>query len=372
MKKIVEFITLSEIGGAQQVVFNIIDGLKNKYKFYLITSGDGYLVKKLYNEQNVEVIKLENLKRNISFLDDLKTFLEFKKIIKDINPDIIHAHSSKAGLFSKLLKLFPVRFNLLFTLHGFADNVYENKLLKFLVDSEEKFTANLVDEFIFVSKRDRKLALEKKWPIKNNSVIYNGIDKIEWSENAKIEKIIKKMKDQNKLIGVNISRLSKQKNPVKFIEFLNRNKDKLNQFYFIWIGNGNLDEKCKNLIENYNLSEMIYLTGKVIDAKKHIKNFDFFYLVSLWECLPISIIEALQASLPIVSTNVGGISEMVEDKENGVLINKDYLDKELIRALKFIYTSDKLEFGNLSKKIYKDKFTLEQMINSHDNLFKKT
>jgi len=371
MLKIVEFITLSEIGGAQIVVYNIINSLKHKYKFYLITSGDGYLIKKFEDDPKVTIIKMKNLKRNVSLINDIQALYNLNKIIKKINPDILHSHSSKAGLFSKLLKLSSNKFELIFTLHGFADKIYKNHFLNLVVNFLEKTTSRFVDVFVFVSKNDKMLTFQKKWTINKSKVIYNGIGSIEWSENANIEKIINERKSQKKIIGVTIARLSQQKNPIKFIRFLIRNKTKLDDFYFVWIGSGNLYKNCQELIDKNNLHDIIHLTGKLIDAKKYIKRFDFFYLLSLWECLPISLIEALQSELPIVSTDVGGVDEMIKEKINGVLVDKDYSDEELVKALQFIYKTDKFKLGKLSGKIYREKFSLEKMVTKYDNLFKE-
>lgn len=367
MKTIVEFITLSEIGGAQIVVKNIIDNLKNKFNFYLVTSGRDYLVKYFENDPQVEVLLLDNLFREVSLINDIKSIIEFNKIINKINPDIIHAHSSKAGMISKIIKFFNRESKLYFTVHGFASSSISSNLKSKIFDYIEKQTSFIIDKSIFVSNNDLKYAKKTGWSSKEMEVIYNGIEKINWSsKNLLQNKILENNKE--KKIGVTIARLSKQKNPIKFLKFLKEERSKLYNFFFIWIGEGPLESQCRQYIEENDLKDLIYLTGKIVNAKKYIKKFDFFFLLSLWECLPVSIIEALQAKLPIIATNVGGVNEMV-DKKNGILIPKNYYHNDLLKALNLIYNNNLNEMKNNSFYKYKKNFKINKMTKEYLRIF---
>lgn len=366
LKKIVEFITLSEIGGAQIVLKNIVENLKSDYKFYLITSGEGFLVNYFKDIPEIEVIVLKNLKRKISIKKDFLCIIELYKVLREIKPDIVHAHSSKAGFLIRLFKFMNFDFKVFFTVHGFISATYSSKLAISFMDFIEKTTSSLVDHFIFVSENDSKVALNKGWKMNNYTIIYNGIEKVRQKHNSILSKLVDENK--NKMIFGTVARLSKQKNPLKLLNLINNNREEFNDKFFIWIGSGNLETKCREFVKENDLERYIYFTGKIIDANKHVNYFDIFYLLSSWECLPISIIEALQQGLPILATDVGGVSEMVT-KKNGILLSKNYREKEFLESLNALSYEDLNDMSNNSIRIYKENFTLNNMIRKYNIIF---
>jgi len=367
VKKIVEFITLSEIGGAQIVLQKIIENLKSNYKFYLITSGEDFLVDFFKDIPEVEVIVLKNLQRKISIKKDFLCFIELYKILRDIKPDIVHAHSSKAGFLIRLFKFMNFDFEVFFTVHGFISSTYSSKTAILLMDFIEKITSSLVDHFIFVSENDSMVALDKGWKIKDYKVIYNGIEEVRQENNRVLSKLVEE--NNNKMIFGTVARLSKQKNPLKLLNLINNNPEEFNDKFFIWIGSGNLEDECREFVEENNLERNINFTGKIMDANKYVKYFDVFYLLSSWECLPISIIEALQQGLPILATDVGGVSEMVTEL-NGILLTKNYNEKEFLESINALSYETINNMSNNSVRIYKENFTLKKMIQKYNNIFR--
>ena len=113
-----------------------------------------------------------------------------------------------------------------------------------------------------------------------------------------------------KIIG-NVGRLDRQKNPLRFIEIANKVLEKDSSFLFVWIGDGNLKDKIKNLDFN---KEKIKFLGFIKDPYEYIKDFDLFLMSSDLEGTPLALIEALKLGVPILSTDVGGISEIIGKK----------------------------------------------------------
>jgi glycosyltransferase involved in cell wall biosynthesis len=257
-------------------------------------------------------------------------------------------------------------FKVFFTVHGFISATYSSKLSISFMDFIEKTTSSLVDHFIFVSENDSKVALNKGWKMNNYTIIYNGIEEVRQKYNLILSKLVDENK--NKMIFGTVARLSKQKNPLKLLNLINNNREEFNDKFFIWIGSGNLETKCREFVKENDLKRYIYFTGKIIDANKHVNYFDIFYLLSSWECLPISIIEALQQGLPILATDVGGVSEMVTEM-NGILLPKDYSEKDFLESIDVLSCEKIKDMSNNSVRIYKENFTLKKMIKKYNNIF---
>ena len=124
-------------------------------------------------------------------------------------------------------------------------------------------------------------------------------------------------------------------------------------------GIGPFKNQIENQIKKLNLKN-VHLLGFVDDVSILLKNSDIFLLTSKFESFPLSIIEALSYGLPIISTNSGGIEELVQDNINGYLIDYKY-DKQLINAMCTLIDDNKkrIQFGNVSSNLYLQKYTVD-------------
>jgi glycosyltransferase involved in cell wall biosynthesis len=115
-------------------------------------------------------------------------------------------------------------------------------------------------------------------------------------------------------------RLKEPKDPMTFIRAAKILINKKQNVRFIIIGDGPLREKCSTLIKENGLEKKVIMLGKRKDARELLVDFDIFVLLSKWEGLPITIIEAMLAGKPVVASDVGGVSELVSDGGNGYLL----------------------------------------------------
>lgn len=342
--KILHIITLSELGGAQSVVRNLANAQSNEDEVFIISGGNGAAWQSLNPKINVYLIK--ELRRSISLWDlfVLRKLIEFKKLI---NPDVIHLHSSKIGALGRII--FDKE-KIIYTIHGFDSILVANK--KFLII--EKLLKNRAYKIICVSKYD-EFNLKKVGIVSNVECIYNGIEDFSkqkeetlgYEEKKKIDLIRKNYK----YIVCCIARDDYPKKIDLFFEIAKV----LPQIAFVWIGNS----KCYT-----GLSENIHLLGKIPDAYRYLQFVDLFILPSNYEGLPISIIEALSFSLPVVASNVGGISELL-DGINGMTAENS-VDDFSLKIERILYDS-KL-YKSISKNArltFENKFTLEIMARNY-------
>lgn len=366
-------ITQATIGGTLEYLklfFEHID--KDKYEVCLACPSYGPMKEEIEN-MGVKVYSLE-MSREISLKDDLNSFKETKKLIKKIKPDIVHLHSSKAGVLGKLasyLNGVPCIYNA----HGWAFSMNVSKKKKNVYALIEKSTSIFCNSIVNISDYEHQLA--KKYKIANDKkmiTIHNGIDidkyknQVYCDENTLKELNIPK---GSFIVGM-IARISEQKNPIKFVEIAKDVCDKIYNAYFVLVGDGELREQVESLISKYNLEDRVKITGWTDDVNKYLSIFDVGILTSRWEGFGLVLAEYMAASKPIVASNVGGIPELITDKYNGVLVDSDNTEKFIETILDFNENKSLREkYIENSSCILRNKFDIKNVIERHNELYKK-
>ena len=262
---------------------------------------------------------------------------EMRKLYKKYNPDIIHLHSSKAGMLGRVA--FP-RNKTVYTVHGF-DSI-RLAYRKFL--PIEKMMQHMCSAIVGVSKYDER-NLHAEGILNNVHVIYNGIYPPTPLDQDPFTDYRKKYKG----VILSIARLAPQKNHVLFCELAKRFPD----YAFLWIGN--------NQEPDFDFPENVYFLGNIQHAGSYIKYSDMFMLLSNYEGLPIVIIESLASGIPVVASNVGGITELL-DGEFGFALNNDVDEMASYVEKVLSYSKEKREKVALdARKKFNDEFTIDSM-----------
>ena len=309
MPHIFMVITKGDVGGAQVHVLTLMAQLKSQIKFTL-GCGEHDFITEQAAKMGIDVIIIPHLQRAISPVADFKCWLAMKKILKRLKPDLVHLHSSKAGIIGRLAAKFA-GVKSLFTAHGWAFTEGVSLKQKCYGLVAEWLMAKIGDGIIMVSKYDYDLAHHYKIPVENKHwAVQNCISGFG-------KKIIKKQNDIVRIL--NVGRLVDQKNQRLLIEAIAMLEQ---DFRLDIIGAGILYNELTQLIKHYKLENKVKLAGSSNDLKTYISKADIFVLSSDYEGLPLSILEAMSAGLPVVSTNVGGVNEVVCDGETGALVNR--------------------------------------------------
>ncbi len=345
--RIFQIITVSEYGGAQTVVSNIIKALSSEDELFVLYGGNGEAWNTLGDR--VTRIRLNSHRKEVSWRDIGLLFKLFYYRLK-YKPDVVHLHSSKMGVLGR------VAFNpakIVYTVHGF-DSI-RTAFRKFLV--VEKALKNRVFKIVGVSNYDVHKMQEED--IRENVVcVYNGIAD-EYLNHKKegnhVTDELEKIKQVYPKTVMCISRISKQK---KFDLFLDIARE-MPRYAFVWIGN---KEIMRDLPDN------AFCLGEIHSAYKCLEYADLFVLPSNYEGLPVSMLEALSFGVPVVASAVGGIAEVLDGKNGFALDNKLSLFKEKIEYI--------LSDGNIQKRMsadarqsYLTNFTIEKMVNGYKAIF---
>ncbi|WP_415297144.1 glycosyltransferase family 4 protein [Clostridium perfringens] len=340
-----------------------------KYEIYLICSNDYRkdldIFKKLLKK-----IKIIEMDRDINLLKDFKSYRRILEYVKEVKPDIIHAHSSKAGVYGRIIskKLgIPVIYNA----HGWAFNMDISNFKKIIYGSIEKVLSFYTDKIINISQDEYDKATQYICKEKM-MVINNGID-IEKFE-RKFDSVSIKYKyniPDNKFIIGMVARLSDQKDPKLYVEIAKYIYEKYGKnIFFLFVGDGELRKEIDNEMNKFTKNYLI--TGWINNVNEFISIFDIAILTSKWEGFGLVLAEYMAAKKPIVSSNVGGIKNVIENEKTGYLIDsrnpKDFGDKiiYLLNNREKCFELKRNAFKSVNKK-----FNAKDMVKKHEILYEE-
>lgn len=340
--RILQVITLSELGGAQTVVVNLANKLSENHEVIVASGeGDGKMWQTLLPKVKQEHCR--HLKRALSPVDDMLTFFDFRKLYRKYHPDIIHLHSSKAGMLGRMA--FPAK-KTVYTVHGFDSIRLAHR--KFLpVERLMQYTCKAI---VGVSRYDvRNLRAEKI--THHVHCVYNGIYPVETDKDLSF-----RLPKQYDKIVLCIARLSPPKNSKLFMEIAAL----LPNYAFVWVGN---QQKVEEHPDN------VYFLGNIPGAGKYNSIADLFILPSNYEGLPMVILEAMSMGKPVVASDVGGISEIVIDGENGYVVENTpqaFADKiSYVLENEIVYRS----FSAYAQKRFAENLTIDKMVNAYLDIY---
>ena len=349
--KVCHIVTQTHFGGAQKYACDIANSLGNDFDI-TIAFGQGQKedLQKYINNPNIKFKKLQFLTRNINMFKDKLAFYEIFFFCRKNKFDVLHLHSSKAGFIGAIAGRLANIKKIVYTVHGWVFKENLSNIKKHFYIFLEKFSAKFKDKIICVSKNDYELALKNKIATeKKLKLIYNGIktdtkflgkqeaknfifqlikkqnpsissdfdlSSLEVESNKAINKSID-LNENTKIIGT-ISNLYKNKGINYLISAAKKLNEKYTDLIFIVIGSGPKRKNLENLISKNNLNNF-YLLGNIPQASKYLKALDIFTLTSIKEGLPYTVLEALEAEISIIISNLDSNKEVIENNQNGLV-----------------------------------------------------
>jgi len=362
--KILQVITLSEIGGAQRVVFDIVRGLHNDPAFFfeVACAPGGELVGWLKG-LGVRVYEIPELVREISPSQDIQALACLRSLIKRNKYDLVHCHSSKAGILGRWAAWRAGVSRIIFTVHGWIHHAQPGWYKRMLFAWMERAAGMISTDLVCVSRADMERGRQYvNW--KKLHLIHNGVEEPGRSP-GKLRRIIG-VGAENIIVGM-AARLKGPKEPLFFLQVAEyfRHRDNVQ---FVLIGDGPLGEQCRQYIKDRSLP--VHLLGTRPDLSELYGDMDIFTLFSSWEGLPLTICEAMRAGLPVVASRVGGVEEQVTQGWNGFLLDPGNVQK----AVKYIdqLAADPLlrrEMGGRGKERAGELFAVERMVEQYKKLY---
>lgn len=356
-------------GGVKKNVLDIVSNIDhNIFQIYLIygtsRADTDYVdtIKKYIQAYNLKAFEMKELKREINIKNDFISLLKIYKIILKIKPDIVHCHSSKAGVLGRITAKFAGVDKIIYTPHSY---IFQNPNLKYLKKKcfillEKFLTKYFTDMVINVSEDEYDLAKKCGFNGKKLRIIHNGI--------IIKNKNIKKINTEN--IVVSITRFDEQKNPFELVKIAEKVNHKRKDIKFYIAGNGKLFDVVHLYISDKKINNILLL-GYLNNVEQVLVKGKLFLSSSLYESFPYALLEALASGLPVLTTNVIGNREVVKNNTAGWLYELGDIDAaaEIVCSV----MDNKLAIDSQFLKRYvAENYDIKIMINKLQNVYLKT
>jgi glycosyltransferase involved in cell wall biosynthesis len=334
----------------------------------------------ILNEYGVKPILIPELKRNPNFFSDRKALKKIKTIIEEFKPDIVHTHAAKAGALGRKAAFdckVPV---VVHTFHGHVFHSYFGKFKTEVFRRIEKRLASKSSGIIAISAQ-QKNELSEKYAIANKNkieVIPLGFDLNPFQVDLEIKR--QKTRDKFNLTDDQIAvaiigRLAPIKNHKLFldsIEIVNQQTTKKPVFFIV--GDGETRNEIEIQIEKIKTNQTIdiRLTSWIHDIKTFNAGMDIICLTSNNEGTPVSLIEAQACNIPVISTDVGGVKDIVNENETGFVVPKNNPEKFAEKLLELIEDEKKREkMSQNGWSFVKDNFHYSRLVKDMENYYLK-
>lgn len=364
-------ITKLELGGAQKQLLSLISHLdKSKYRIFLFTAHQGLLIQNVFLISDLTLYRSRYLERQINPIKDIIALIEIFWFIKKNKIEIVHTHSSKAGILGRIAAKLAGKKFIIHTVHGWSFNDSQPFFMRNIFICLERLAAAFSKRLIVVSSYDKGKGLKNGIGKESNyATIRYGINKDEFLLKDESIKEELGIKDSDLVVGM-ISCLKPQKSPQDFVRLAFQINQILPQTKFILIGDGVLRYRVEKLVHRYNLQKNLILTGWRRDIPRILSAIDIFMLTSLWEGLPISVLEAMASAKPVVATYTGGIEEVIIEGKTGFLIPVRDVKKMSDRLITLLKDGNlREELGQNARDFLDGSYHLENMVNANQDLY---
>lgn len=342
---ILQLVTGLGVGGAERVVLDLSIGLDNsKYNNYVLSLSKKNEMIDIFKENNINVTSLN---KNNSLKDFISMISKTKNFVKIHNINLIHAHMTHAMILAVIVKIFYPKLKIVFTSHNTT------------------FGSKIRNVLIYVLKPFRNIDIlfseEQRTSIYKNQykVIPNGINTKPYQ--IKLEKF-------PKFTFLSVGRLDEAKNHLHLVDCAKKLADKNLNFEVLIAGEGNLRNQIEEKIANYNLNDKVKLLGIRRDIKELMSQSHVFVMPSLWEGLPIVLLEAGASNLPCISTPVGTIPSLLNES-NAYLTNNENFSS----IMEYVYNNYS-EAIKKSEKLHQkvlNNYSIESIVSSHETIYDK-
>jgi glycosyltransferase involved in cell wall biosynthesis len=341
------------IGGAQIHVRDLALAARDHgHDPAIITSGRGPLIDG-FRQAGVPVFVLRHLTAPIRPWRDVRALGEVRSALTEVKPDLIAAHSSKAGILGRMAGRF-LRIPVVFTVHGWAFTPGVPAPRAAVYRRLERMVGPLASRLITVSEFDRRLALDAGIALPDRIVtVHNGMPDIPADLRADPPRTPPRI--------VMVARFEPQKDHATLIRALGGLKAQ--PWELDLIGGGPGMPAMQALAADLGIADRIRFLGQRMDVQRLLAEAQLAVLTTNWEGLPLSILEAMRAGLPMVATEVGGIAETVHEGETGFLVRRGSVDQVRDRIGRLLADPAlRGGFGAAGRSLYQRQFTLEHCV----------
>jgi glycosyltransferase involved in cell wall biosynthesis len=357
LRTILLIIDDAAIGGGQQHVLALAERLTAcGLNVAVACEARGYLVDELHHRT------IPHHAVRLSESPSVHGFADLAKVIRASGAQLIHTHGGTAGFYGRLAARWVGDIRTVHTYHG-IHYLHDKRLRKrYMHRAIDRFLVRWTDEVICVAKSDKDLALREKLASPGHiSVVYNGIDLARFEMSEAGDRRTGK-RDDHFIVGT-VGRLHEQKGHIYLLQAAALVHKAYPQVRFRIIGDGPLREWLETQSRALGVNGIVEFLGARNDVPAQLRQFDLFILPSLWEGLPYVLLEAMAAGVPIVTTDVDGVREVIADGREGIVVpsrNAHALSAAVIDLMG--NGARRAGLGVKGTQVLKERFSVDAMI----------
>jgi L-malate glycosyltransferase len=300
---------------------------------------------------------------------------KLRSIIKKRKPDIVHCHGHRAGLYGRLLPSGKNRPRMICTYHGFHIANYVKPSRRKLALMWERWAMKRSDQLVFVSREDFKLGTRMLTPdnMEKMSCIRNGIDADRFikGQSNPISREELGLDESHWVLGF-AGRLHRQKNLPSLLRAVEFIQHRIPNMRLALVGEGPLQSELHTMARECGLDDVVRFIPTRSDIERVYPIFDALALPSLWEGLPLVLLEAGAAGIPVLASDAPGCREIVKHEHNGLLFDPSNVEAMAGAIMRYYSNPDfAAQMGAHLQATVLEDFTLERMVRETANLYRR-
>jgi len=385
--KVLRVITRLNIGGPSIQAVSLTTRLKAfGYNSLLVhgslTPGEGDMGYLLARE-GVEALKVADLQRPINLKRDFGAACQLYRVLCDFEPDIVHTHTAKAGALGRLAARFynlthgrrhPVR--IVHTYHGHVFDGYFGRRSTAVFLGLERWLARWTDRIIAISPRiadeiNKHYAIgrsDQVWSIRLGFDLapFVGID-----DNMRRVSRERLVIPENTLVVTTVGRLTEIKKHDLFLEMAQRVCSSRQDVLFLIVGDGELRDELESMVSALGLESAVQFLGWRQDLSTIYAASDLFVLTSRNEGTPVALIEAMASGIPGISTDVGGVRDVITNPAVGAVVpfgNAEALAGSVLSLLT-VGNAERRAMGMKARDVVSERFTMDRLVEEIAGLY---
>lgn len=318
-------------------------------------------------EKSVKKCVVTDMRQTFNPMAVVKIIRQVRKAIKEYQPDIVYCHSSFAGVFGRIAAL-GTKCKVVYNPHGWAFN--RQKKSDVIFEVIERLLAKCTDRIVCISEVEKQSAIKHRITSEDKlMLIPNGIDIDAVRSAVPIERKKLGINEDTFVVGM-IGRLSTQKAPDVFIRAAKLIHDQIPNSAFIIVGDGDEREAVESYAKENHLN--LVITGWTDEPYRYLKDFDVAMLLSRWEGFGLAVVEYMAEEKNIVATRIDAIPTLIDDKQDGLLVNVDD-PKDAAEKVLWLHSHPEEAATMRSKALRKvhEKYDIQRVINQHIAMFKQ-
>lgn len=363
--RVLECIRQGKIGGGESHLLSLVENLdKTKFDPVVLAFTPGPMM------EQIEAMGIDN---HVIFTEkpfDMRKWGQVKRFLKERQIDIIHAHGTRANS-NIIWAAGSLGIPVIYTIHGWSFHPDQTFLVRNLRILGEKYLTKRAYKNISVSYSNQK---EGRKHIKSfySTLVENGIDQKKFSPDNKYQDIKLELGiPVNKTLVLFLARFTKQKQPLAMIQAFAKVAAVDKSLHLLMVGDGELRDEVEALVDQFQLRESVTLQRFRQDVPDILSSADVFVLPSLWEGLPIGLLEAMAMGKAIIASNVDGTAEVLKHEESGILINTENLVEELASSILSLGSNElkRRKLGDKALETVRQKFDVKNMTTRIEKIY---